>query len=112
MKNAVLGVLVGVGLTAAVTGWQGLVGQVHARSSHAMTEGRGLIAFCTPLDEQRQQVTVIDPVIRTLGVYYVDRQSGKIKLTSVRNFNWDLQMLHFNAETPLPQEIRSMVEQN
>jgi hypothetical protein len=36
---------------------------------------------------------------------------GDITLKSVRNIHWDLQMVEFNTEAPLPREIRSMLDQ-
>jgi hypothetical protein len=37
----------------------------------------------------------------------VDRSTGKITPTSIRNFTWDLQMIEYNSGNPLPQDIRS-----
>jgi hypothetical protein len=39
----------------------------------------------------------------------VDAKSGEIVLKSVRNNHWDLQMIEFNATSPLPREIRSQL---
>jgi hypothetical protein len=54
---------------------------------------------------------VIDAKLRVMGVYQIDGTSGEIALKSVRNFSWDLQMTEFNAASPLPREIRSLLEQ-
>jgi hypothetical protein len=76
------------------------------------TSGNGeLIALSVPVEEHRQQVIVIDPVKRVMSVYHIDTSSGEISLKSVRNIGWDLQMDGFNATSPLPLEIRSMLEQ-
>ena len=56
-------------------------------------------------------MTVIDPEKHVLGVYHIDLTSGEIVLKSVRNIHWDLQMGEFNGTKPLPQEVRSMLEQ-
>jgi len=44
-------------------------------------------------------------------VYRVESATGKIELKSVRRIHWDLQMTNLNTEKPLPQEIRSLLEQ-
>lgn len=110
MKTAVTGLLVGVGLmwvvaygtTPGSRAWGGLP------ESGSTAD---LISWATPLGDHRQQLTVIDPKSRVVGVYQVDGASGEISLKSVRNIHWDLQMSEFNAASPLPQEIRSLVEQ-
>jgi hypothetical protein len=70
-----------------------------------------LIALTMPQGEHRQQLVLVDPVRRVLGVYQVDPTSGEVALRSVRNVTWDLQMTEFNCAVPLPREIRSVVEQ-
>ena len=42
-----------------------------------------------------------------MGIYLVDRGTGKIMLKSVRNFTWDLQMTNYDCDDPQPQDIRS-----
>jgi hypothetical protein len=71
----------------------------------------GLISHVSQVGENRQQLTVIDPSMRVIAVYHVDSSKGEITLKSVRNFHWDMQMLEFNTSAPLPQEVRSMLEQ-
>jgi anti-sigma-K factor RskA len=73
--------------------------------------GEGLIALPAQSGDQRQQITVIDPATRVMGVYHIDLATGEVTLKSVRRIHWDLQMNEFNATHPLPGEIRSMVEQ-
>jgi hypothetical protein len=73
--------------------------------------GGGLIALPTLAGEQRQQLTVIDPDTRVLGVYHIDLASGEVTLKSVRNIHWDLQMIEFNGTNPLPREVRAILEQ-
>jgi hypothetical protein len=75
------------------------------------TGNGGLIALATPIGEQRQQVTVIDPEKRVLSVYHIELASGEVTLKSVRNIHWDLQMTEFNGTSPLPREVRSLIEQ-
>jgi hypothetical protein len=71
------------------------------------TQSAELITHVTAVDGQPLIVTVIDPRQRVMGVYQVERTTGKITPMSVRNFTWDLQMMHYNSGNPLPQDIRS-----
>ena len=72
--------------------------------------GEGLIALSSPVGDKAQQVTVIDPATRVMGVYHIELASGEVTLKSVRRIHWDLQMNEFNATHPLPAEVRSMLE--
>ncbi len=65
-----------------------------------------------PAGENRQLVTMIDPRTRVMAVYLIDGVSGEVSLKSVRAFQWDLQLAEFNGTSPLPREIRSLVEQH
>ena len=55
-------------------------------------------------------VTVIDPRQRSMSVYHVELSTGEITLKSVRNIQWDLQMMDFNGTNPLPKEIRAVLD--
>ncbi len=55
-----------------------------------------------------QQLTVLDTRARSLAIYHIEPQSGKIQLRSVRNLVLDLQMEHFNGQAPLPSELRQV----
>ncbi|HOM17516.1 MAG TPA: hypothetical protein PLQ00_09320 [Thermoguttaceae bacterium] len=79
-------------------------------SPGASGEGQ-LIAFSTTVGEKYQQVTLIDPKSRSMSVYHIDLAEGKIRLRSVRNFHWDLQLIHLNGQPPLPREIQAILEQ-
>jgi hypothetical protein len=103
---SVLASLVGGALVASVSpsvGW--------AQRTAPPPGGGGLIALAAPAGEQRQQVTVIDPDTRVVGVYHIDLASGEVSLKSVRNIHWDLQMIEFNGTNPLPREVRAILEQ-
>jgi hypothetical protein len=69
----------------------------------------GLSALGAVVEGRYQQVVVIDPLQRCMAVYHVRLDSGQIELKSVRNIQWDLQLLEFNGVRPLPQEIQSVV---
>ncbi len=70
-----------------------------------------LIAFATTVADKYQQITIIDPKQRVMSVYHIDLADGKIRLRSVRNFQWDLQLIHLNGQPPLPREIQAILEQ-
>jgi|YNPBryunderm2012_1023409.scaffolds.fasta_scaffold08465_2 hypothetical protein len=70
-----------------------------------------LLAFATTVADKYQQVVLIDPKQRSMSVYHIDLADGKIRLRSVRNFHWDLQLIHLNGQPPLPREIQAILEQ-
>jgi len=45
-----------------------------------------------------------------MAVYRIGREKGEIDLTGVRNITWDLRMLGYNTQKPLPEEIRAGLE--
>ena len=73
--------------------------------------GGELLTLAAPAGEHAQQVTIIDPATRTMAVYHIDTTSGEIVLKSVRNIHYDLKMMEFNGASPLPGEIRAILEQ-
>jgi hypothetical protein len=116
MRTAVLGLLVTVGLVILVAGVCTQRNSVFAQfpASSSPTPGQTdekLIAFSAPAGETRQQITLIDPVLRTMSVYHIEKDTGEITLKSVRRFHWDLQMEEFNGVEPTPRDIRSLIEQ-
>jgi len=112
MKYAVLAALFGAGAVLAVATVEGPVGEAYASpAGQARARDGSLSTVVLAGDEHGQQFVVVDADMRTMGVYHVDRDSGRISLKSVRNFKWDLQMLHWNSEPPLPEEVRSMLGQ-
>jgi hypothetical protein len=111
MRTAVLGVIGGVVLALMVGGWFSDRGTAHAQSStHRAGPAAELITHVTAIDERRQQLVVIDPTQRVVSVYHVELSTGELSLKSVRNIHWDLQMSEFNGQSPLPREIRSLME--
>jgi hypothetical protein len=114
MRHSFVGALLIAGLVIAATAGR--------TSSHPAPDPPGdyssriesgdLITHVTAADGQPQLVTVIDPRARVMAVYHVDRSTGQITPKSVRNFTWDLQMIEFNSGNPLPQDIRSGLQQH
>ncbi len=117
MKRAMLGTLVGVGLVTAVIAAAEQRGEVFAQRQApaamppAAAAGTELIVVPMTLGDKGQMLTVVDPRQRVLSVYHIDAATGKIALKSVRKIQWDLQIDEFNNDKPLPQEIRSSLEQ-
>lgn len=117
MRRTVLGTLLIAGLLTAAAALAQQRGDlfaqrpVSAAPAPAAAIGAELIVVPTALGEKGQILTVVDPRQRVLSVYHIDLATGKIALKSVRNIQWDLQMTYLNNETPLPQEIRSLLEQ-
>ena len=110
MKRAILAGFIGAGFLTAVSGWLGSNEPAYANRNLRAGGESELITLDAPLDENRQQLTIIDPKSRVVAIYHVRRDSGEIALKSVRNFHWDLQMLEFNGVSPLPREIRALLE--
>jgi hypothetical protein len=112
MRIAVVGASTFVGLVlAAVISAVGPNVGFAQRPATASTSSTGLVTLSTQAGENRQQVTLIDPATRTMAVYHIDVTTGEIALKSVRNVNFDLQMMEFNGKSPLPNEIRAILEQ-
>jgi hypothetical protein len=113
MKAAVIGALIGAGLTAVAFGEP--VGAPRAAAQQASPYEVGashdLIALSAPGADNHLLLTIVDAKAKVVSVYQVDRANGEIALKSVRDINWDLRMMEFNGVKPLPHEIRSLVEQ-
>jgi len=113
MRTAVTGMLLAAALVMGAAGTWVSSDTAYAQraSSSHVGDSQGLITFSTPVSDTRQQLTVIDPHLHVLSVYHIETTTGEIALKSVRNIHWDLQMNEFNGKSPLPREIRSMLEQ-
>ncbi|MEE2641439.1 MAG: hypothetical protein VX768_12485 [Planctomycetota bacterium] len=79
-------------------------------ASTVNAESEGLIAIKLDGNAEANQIALVDPKRKVISVYGIDRNSGEIKLKSVRKVEWDLQLDEFNGKQPSPQEIRSNVE--
>jgi hypothetical protein len=114
MKAVILGALAVAGFLMLAAGLPNRGNQVWAQRATPNTPtgfDGGLVALPGGPTEGGQLVTVVDSRTRAMGVYRIEGATGKIKLLSVRNIQWDLQMMQLNSETPLPLEIRSLLEQ-
>lgn len=57
-----------------------------------------------------QQLAIVDPRMRRIGIYHVDPKSTTVTLKSVRNIEFDLQMSEYNTAEPLPQWVRAALQ--
>ena len=113
MKKAVMGLLIGVGLVIVATGAVPERGDLMVQRgalTQSVAAGGDLIAVSAVVGEKYQQLTVIDPKAKVISVYHVELATGNVRLCCVRNIHWDLQMKHYNGESPLPREIQSLLE--
>jgi len=114
MSRAVLGALIVFGLVVAVAGaqnWPAPAATQRPASTVQQAGESSLIVVPSSSADNGQLLTVVDPRSRALAVYRIDPTGGKIKLLSVRNIQFDLQVMDLNSEKPSPQEIRSLLEQ-
>jgi hypothetical protein len=124
MRNAAIGLL---GIAVLVIGFSGILRRddVNAQTprpvpnsvpsattpGHAMASAGKLMAFSSNASEAINQVTVIDAEQRVMSVYHIDKATGRIELKGVRNIRFDLMMEEYNGVTPLPREIRDLLNQ-
>lgn len=117
MGRTILGILVGTGFVMAAVAVAEPRGDVYAQRGTpaatvpAATAGTELIVVSTSVGEKCLMLTVVDPRRRVMSVYHIETATGKIALKSVRDIQWDLKITDLNNENPLPQEIRSLLEQ-
>ena len=102
--------LAGIGVLV-VAAWSAPAATSSGTACSGAPGAGGLIALACQAGEHRQQLTVVDPNMRVVGVYHIDTATGDIVLKSVRNIHWDLQMVEFNGGSPSPREIRTLLEQ-
>jgi hypothetical protein len=107
MKATLIGAIGGAMIVALVGTFLGHETSAFAQRPGAYDSSPELITLTTPIDNARQQLTVIDPRTQVMGVYQLELTTGKITLMSVRNIHWDLQIVEFNGVSPLPSEIRA-----
>ncbi len=113
MRQVALGALVGVGLMVAVAFLDQRGEAFGQRTAVGPAGGGGGDLVVVPMlaGDKTQLLTVVDPRQQVMSVYGIDLSTGKIALRSVRTLRWDLQMMYMNNDPPLPQEIRSSLEQ-
>ncbi len=96
-----------IGIVVGGDAWR-----IHANAQPPVTRPTGeLIALNSDVEQGRQQIVVIDTKSRVMSVYHIEHATGVISLKSVRNIHADLLMDEFNTESPLPKEIRAILDQ-
>lgn len=110
MRGIVLGVVFVACLIGIVVGGDAWRSHVNAQPPAMRAPGE-LIALNSDVEEGRQQIVVIDSKSRVMSVYHIEHATGVISLKSVRNIHADLLMDEFNTESPLPKEIRAILDQ-
>ncbi len=98
-------VAVGAGLERADTAPQRAL-RAQVQSTLANAE---MIAVSADVGDKYQQLTLIDPKQRVISVYHIEFATGAVALRSVRNFQYDQQLMHFNGKDPLPEHIKSLL---
>jgi hypothetical protein len=71
---------------------------------------RQLVTHFEPQTNGPTVLTVVEPQMHVVAVYHISRGDGKIKLMSVRNFDFDLRMDEFNNDGLKPADIRKSIE--
>ena len=70
---------------------------------------RQLVTHFEPQTNGPTVLTVVEPQTHVVAVYHISRDSGEVKLKSVRNFHYDLQIEEYNSAAPTPREIRALL---
>ncbi len=114
MRTAVLGSLVVLGVVIVATGagvdrFEAIGQRVTPLQLQSTLANADMIAVPSDVGEQHQQLTLIDPKQRVMSVYHIDYASGAITLKSVRNFQYDQQLMQYNGKDPLPEDIKSLL---
>lgn len=110
MRSLTFGVVSLACLIGIVVGGSVWRDSLHAQQPATRPQGE-LIALNSDVEEGRQQIVVIDPKSRVMSVYHIEHATGVISLKSVRNIQADLLMDEFNTDSPLPKEIRAILDQ-
>ena len=110
MERTIIGLVAGAALVMLATSTFSAPQAAVGHYGQAASGENELVAFTSQLQNGRSQLTLVDTKSRVVAVYHIEPVSGELSLKSVRTIRWDLQMTQFNAVSPLPQEIRSLVE--
>jgi hypothetical protein len=70
----------------------------------------GLISHYQAAGSGSATLTIVDPQLKSVGVYFIDAKTGAIHLKSVRTIRWDLEMNAHNSNDPSPEDIRKGLE--
>lgn len=113
MRKALLGAVVVAGVVMAAASAAPERADLlvpRAGVTQSVAAGGEMTVVSTIVGDRFQQLTVIDPKTKAISVYQVELGSGNVRLCCVRNIHWDLQLMHYNGDAPLPREIQSLLE--
>jgi hypothetical protein len=111
MRHSLIGALVVAGLVIVAMAGRSASEPLNGLLADPSRPSGDLITHVTAVEGLPHVVTVIDPRQRVVAVYHVDRSTGQITFKSSRNITWDLQMIEHNSGDPLPQDVRSALQQ-
>jgi hypothetical protein len=96
-------------LAAAAWCWSASAQQTSVAETPVAFGSRGLITHFSD-QPQASILTVVDPQTRVMAVYHINRDTGGIKLKSVRNFELDLRLSEYNGGDPKPDDVARMFQ--
>ena len=113
MRIALVGALIGMVTMYALARAQQINRSVYQAPapSYDQSDSRLISHFVPATSGTAHTMVVLDPTQRVLAIYHVHAATGATSLKSVRNLEWDLQMIHFNSEAPSPQDVRNGLHQ-
>ncbi len=93
------------------TAWSAFAQEASVGNGASASSGAtGLITHVHEVEGKPLTVVVVEPVRQVLGVYHVMRDTGEIKLKSIRNLQGDLQMQEFNSPDLAPGNIQKRLQ--
>jgi len=114
MRQGLLGFLVVIGVAIVAVGAgaerkEPLPQRVPWSQLQSTLANADMLVVSANVGDKYQQLTLIDPKLRVMSVYHVELATGAIALRSVRNFQYDLQLMQYNGKDPLPEDIKSLL---
>ncbi len=109
MRKLLFGASLGAGLGIAFTLGQGYTPTAYGVDTIPLpTTSSNTMALevIQATEKSLPKVVVLDTQKKVLATYQINPE-GKIKLLNVRQIQWDLELVDFNNEKPLPKDIRN-----
>ena len=93
-------------IAAAIWAWSAMAPQAYTADQPTGFASRELVTHFQDQAAGPTILTVVEPHAHVLAVYHISRDTGEIRLKSVRNFEQDLRLPEFNSGGLTPDEIR------